>query len=217
MFITFEGPDGSGKSTQIRLLADQLRQAGRAVLLTREIGGTPLGEQIRTLVQHQDQVAIDPLAEMLLIAAARAQHVEQVIRPHLRQSTLVLSDRYVDSSLVYQGYALGIGWEKVCQVNEAAISGLWPDLTILLMLEPEEAYRRSTVGQQADRIERRGLEYYRQVCAGYAHLVECFPGRVRPIDASRSVAEIQHEISAIVAAHLEPSSTEYCCTKGRLG
>ncbi len=202
MFITFEGPDGSGKSTQIRLLADQLRQAGRIVLLTREIGGTPLGENIRALVQHQDQVAIDPLAEMLLIAAARAQHVEQVIRPSLQQSQLVLSDRYVDSSLVYQGYALGVGWEKVRQVNEAAISGLWPDLTILLMLEPEEAYRRSTAGQLADRIESRGLAYYRQVCAGYALLAERFPERVHAVDASRGVSVIQHEISAIVAAHL---------------
>lgn len=203
MFITFEGLDGSGKSTQIRLLAEQLRQAGRRILLTREIGGTPLGENIRALVQHQDQVAIDPMAEMLLIAAARAQHVEQVIRPHLQQSQVVLSDRYVDSSLVYQGYALGIGWEKVRQVNEAAISGLWPDLTILLMLEPEEAYRRSTTGQLADRIESRGLGYYRQVCAGYALLAERFPKRVHTVDASRGVSVIQQEISAIVAAHLQ--------------
>lgn len=203
MFITFEGPDGSGKSTQIRLLADRLHQAGLAVLQTREPGGTALGERVRWLVLDQQQVAVDPVAEMLMIAAARAQHVEQVLKPNLQQGNLILSDRYVDSSLVYQGHALGIGWEQVQLVNEVAISGLWPDLTILLMLSPEEAYRRSTqAGNSADRIESRGLAYYKKVCAGYELLTERFPQRVKRVDASRSVAVIQSEICTIVSTYL---------------
>ncbi len=202
MFITFEGPDGSGKTTQIKLLAEWLQQAGYSVLQTREPGGTALGEQVRSLVLEQGQVQVAPLTEMLLIAAARAQHVQQVLRPELGRFQVVVSDRYIDSSLVYQGYALGLGWEKVLQVNEVAIDGLWPDLTILLMLDPEQAYARSMLTRQADRIESRGLTYYAGVCAGYSLLAERYPERVQQVDAAQSVLEVHDSVRQLVSTYL---------------
>ncbi|MGI6359018.1 MAG: dTMP kinase [Bacillota bacterium] len=204
MFITLEGPDGSGKTTQIKLLADWLRQAGYSVLQTREPGGTLLGEQVRTLVLAQGQMEVAPLTEMLLIAAARAQHVQQVLRPQLSRFQIVISDRYIDSSLVYQGHALGLGWEKVRQVNEVAIDGLWPDLTILLMLTPAEAYNRSVRPHEtADRIESRGLAYYESVCAGYELLAKRYPQRVQKVDAAQSVATVQQSIRHLLSAYLK--------------
>ena len=208
MFITFEGPDGSGKTTHIRLLADRLRQRGLDILQTREPGGTVLGDKIRSLVLDHQLEAVDPVAEMLLIAAGRAQHVHQVLRPHLQKNGIILSDRYVDSSLVYQGHALGLGWERVQQVNEIAISGLWPDLTILLMLPPEEAFTRSArIRQQADRIESRGPEYYQKVCEGYLLLVKRFPIRVCMLDARQPVGAVHEAIVQLVDSHLKIKSS----------
>lgn len=203
MFITFEGPDGSGKTTHIKLLADRLRHRGLDILQTREPGGTALGDKIRSLVLDHQNEAVDPVAEMLLIAAGRAQHVRQVLRPHLQKDGTVLSDRFVDSSLVYQGHALGLGWERVQQVNEIAISGLWPDLTILLMLSPEEAFARSArVRQRVDRIESRGLEYYQKVCEGYLLLVKRFPERVWMLDARQPISVVHEAIMQLVDSHL---------------
>ena len=150
MFITFEGLDGSGKTTQARLLGARLEAEGVEVVLTREPGGTPLGEEIRNLVLHGGEVA--PWAEAALYAASRAQHVEQLIRPALARGATVISDRYVDSSVAYQGIARGLGLERVLELNLAAVEGLMPDRTILLEIDADDAVGR--MGGERDRIER---------------------------------------------------------------
>src|SRR2546427_514166 len=154
MFVTFEGLDGSGKTTQIRLLARRLEADGRRVLATREPGGTELGEQIRDLVLHGGDVA--PWAEAALYAASRAQHVEEVIRPALARGEVVLCDRYIDSSVAYQGVARGLGLERVLELNLAVVGGLLPDLTFLLVLDPHEVGARLL--REHDRLEREARE-----------------------------------------------------------
>ncbi len=196
-FITFEGPDGAGKTTHIRLLAEYLRLNGYTPAITREPGGTQLGNSIRELVLGSGCANISGLAEMLLIAAARAQHADELIRPLVAQGQLVICDRYIDSSLAYQGYALALGVSQVLEANQIAIQGLWPDLTILLMLSPEHAFARSKRGR-ADRIESRGLGYYRKVCQGYMEVARMFPERIKVVDVDRPLAQVQQDIRDIV-------------------
>ena len=205
-FITFEGPDGSGKTTHIRLAAEKLAAAGYPLLVSREPGGTALGDEIRSLLMVRED-PISPTAEMLLLAAARAQHVNERIQPYLAQGGLVLCDRYIDSSIVYQGYALGLGMDRVQAINEVATGGLWPDLTILLLLSSEEAYARSQWEHQpADRFENRGLEYYRLVCSGYEAIASRFPERVRVVRADRPKPEVHREIMQLIDGFLEDSA-----------
>lgn len=196
-FVTFEGPDGAGKTTHIRLLAEHLRTIGRVPVISREPGGTQLGNSIRDLVLGSGYTNISPLTEMLLIAAARAQHVDEILRPQLMRGELVICDRYIDSSLAYQGYGLGLGIEQVLRVNQVAVQGLWPDLTILLMLSPEAAFARSR-RSTTDRIEDRGLDYYRRVCEGYSSIAQMFPERIEVVDVDRPLALVQKDIRAII-------------------
>jgi dTMP kinase len=180
MFVSFEGLDGSGKTTQVALLAERLRLDGRHVVATREPGGTELGEQIRSLVLHGGHVA--PWAEAALYAASRAQHVEEVIRPALERGAVVLCDRYVDSSVAYQGVGRDLGLERVLELNLAAVSGLMPDRTFLLLLDPQEVPAR--VSGQHDRLEREGVEFHTRVARGYQELAARFPERILCLDAS---------------------------------
>ncbi len=197
--ITFEGADGSGKTTHMELLAAELERQGHSVLLTREPGGTRLGNDIRQMVLWNTELEISPMAEMLLMAAARAQHVSEVLKPGLLAGRLILCDRYIDASLVYQGIALGLGLELVASINDKIVGGLWPDVTVLLDVAPEEAFARSiTERQQADRIESRGLAYYAQVCSGYRLLAQKWPERIRIVDASRPIDVVQRDILAVV-------------------
>src|SRR5438093_5803428 len=159
MFVTFEGLDGSGKTTQARLLAEYLDGAGREVVLTREPGGTPFGERIRDVLLHGEDVS--PWAEAALFAAARAELVQEVIRPALEGGADVVCDRYLDSSLAYQGIARGLGVDRVLALNIDAIRGILPDVTFLLLIDPDEAARRS--GSASDRIEREGQEFLSSV------------------------------------------------------
>ena len=182
MFITFEGVDGSGKTTQVELLAKTLRDEGRSVVTPREPGGTALGERIRALLLHGDAMA--PWAEAALFAAARAQLVDEVIRPALADGSDVVCDRYVDSSLAYQGLARGLGVERVLELNVLATAGLMPDRTFFLLLAPEEAERRRH--EEADRIEREGRSFSAEVDRAYHHLADRFPERVVAVDASQS-------------------------------
>lgn len=166
MFVTFEGVDGSGKSTQAQLLAERLREGGREVVLTREPGGTPLGEEVRGLLLGSDRVA--PWAEAALFAAARAQLVDEVIRPALARGDDVVSDRYVDSSLAYQGLARGLGVDRVLELNLLATAGLLPDRTFLILLAPGTAAARRT--GEPDRIEREGEAFAENVDRAYREL-----------------------------------------------
>lgn len=190
MFVTFEGIDGSGKTTQARLLTDRLRAAGKEVVLTREPGGTELGERVRDLLLHSGNVS--PWAEAALFAASRAQHVTEVIAPALARGAVVVCDRYVDSSLAYQGIARGLGLERVLELNLAAVGGLLPDRTFLLLVDP--AVSASRLGDDRDRIEREDDGFRERVDAAYRELATRFPERIRALDGTRSPEELAEEI-----------------------
>jgi dTMP kinase len=188
MFVTFEGLDGSGKTTQVELLRRHLEEAGREVVVTREPGGTELGESIRELLLHGPDMSA--WAEATLFAAARAELVERVIAPASERGADVLCDRYVDSSLAYQGIARGLGLDAVLELNLAAIQGVLPDRTFLLLVDPVLATRRA--GRDRDRIEREDDEFRARVDAAYRELAERFPERIVPIEAGGSTEEVAH-------------------------
>lgn len=190
MFVSFEGLDGSGKSTQAELLRARLEEEGSDVVLTREPGGTELGERLRDLVLHGGHVA--PWAEALLYAASRAQHVEEVIRPALERGQAVISDRYLDSSVAYQGVARGLGLEKVLRLNLDAVGELLPDRTFLLLLDPAEIPDR--LRREQDRLEREGDDFHARADAGYRELAERFPERIVALDATKPADELAEEV-----------------------
>ena len=194
MFITFEGLDGSGKSTQTELLAEAIEGTGRDVLTTREPGGTPLGEEVRQVLLNGGEIS--PWAEAALFAAARAELVDRVIAPALDGGAVVICDRYLDSSLAYQGIARGLGVDRVLELNLPAIQGRLPDRTYLLLLDPEESARR--VGGDGDRIEREGDDFRRKVDEAYRLLAQTFPQRIEPVDAGRPAPEISKLIFGLV-------------------
>jgi dTMP kinase len=188
--VTFEGIDGSGKTTQAELLSKWLENEGRTVVATREPGGTPLGERVRELLLEGDAMA--PWSEAALFVAARSELVERVIGPALAEGSDVISDRYLDSSLAYQGVARGLGVEQVLALNMDAIRGILPDITFLLVVEVEAARNRSTAAR--DRIEREGGAFLSLVDQGYRQLAELFPQRIVTIEGDRHVKDIAEEV-----------------------
>jgi len=187
--VTFEGVDGSGKSTQAELLRDALAADGREVVLTREPGGTEVGERVRELVLNGPDMT--PWAEAALFAAARAELVATVIRPALDRGADVIADRYVDSSLAYQGIARGVGVDHVLELNLHVVQHLMPDQTVLLLLDPSEAGRRVA---KPDRLESEGADFHRRVDAAYRELAERFPERIVAFDAGRPAVELSEVI-----------------------
>lgn len=197
-FITFEGGDGSGKSTQISILRESLIKAGYDVILTREPGGTEISEKIRELILNPENSEMADMTEAFLYAAARAQLVSQLIKPALEEGKVVICDRFVDSSIAYQAYGRGLG-DAVGVINTYAVDDCMPDLTILLKLDPERGSSR-IAGREHDRIEQASDEFHRKVYEGYLKLEEMYPERILGIDASGSIQEIAEEISLRVGA-----------------
>ena len=187
--MTFEGADGSGKSTQAELLRAALAAAGREVVLTREPGGTELGERIRELLLEGPDMS--PWAEATLFAASRAQHVDELIQPALERGADVVCDRYVDSSLAYQGIARGLGVDAVLELNLRATRGLLPDATVLLLVDPRTAAGRAG---ETDRLERQGDAFRERVDAAYRQLAERFPERIVAVEGARPAEEIAEEV-----------------------
>jgi dTMP kinase len=208
LFITFEGTEGSGKSTQIPLLAERLRLMGRQVRTLREPGGTPIGEEIRHTLKHsKDNQAMTPEAELLLMNASRAQLVREVIRPALAAGEVVLSDRFYDSTTAYQGYGRQLDLTMVRSIIDAAVGGTRPDLTLLFLLPFDVAEERRLVRQpslplaiQRDRIEEAGRSFFERAAKGYQAIAAAEPERVRIVDASGTVPEVGARIWKMVEA-----------------
>lgn len=194
MFITFEGGDGSGKSTQIDILCGALEGMGYNVLLTREPGGTEISEKVRDILLDPGNSEMGPITEMLLYAAARAQLVQEVIRPALDQGRIVICDRFLDSSIAYQAYGRDLG-DLVEEINRPAVDGCMPDITFFLKLSPEDAEARiGHRGDEKDRIEMEDDGFHNRVAEGYEALEKKYPDRIVAVDASKSVVDISVKI-----------------------
>ena len=205
MFITLEGPDGSGKSLQMAPLAEYVRSLGYEVLTTREPGGTAIGDQIREVIMRMDNKSMNPRTEILLFCAARAQIVAQVIRPNLEKGVVVISDRYADSTLAYQGYGHGLSLETLRQILDFATGGLKPDLTLLLDVDVEQGLsRRHTGGGEWNRLDDYEMEFHQRVRKGYLELAAAAPERWQRIDAGLTPDEVQAHIRRVVGLKLNP-------------
>lgn len=196
LFITFEGLDASGKSTQIAELEKWLAEKGLDPIVTREPGGTALGEKIRELLLDKENSDMDPVTEAYLYAASRAQHVREKILPALEEGRIVISDRYLDSSIAYQGWGRDLG-EEAAAINISAIAGVMPDLTLLLMTDPED-FRKRRSGGSEDRIEAEQSSFHERVRMGFEHQAGSEPERIVRIDGKRSIEEIAEEIRMAV-------------------
>ena len=205
LFVTFEGPEGCGKTSQMRLLAAYLRDQGWDVLTTREPGGTPISERVRAIVLDPAHPNMEPTTEFLLFSAARAQHVAEVIRPHLERGGVVLCDRFADSSLAYQGYGYGLDLEARRAITRFATGGLVPDLTLLLDLPVEAGLRRKAGGRGDawNRMEQKQIAYHERVRAGYLAMAAAEPERWVTIDATGDMRVVQDAIREPVMRRLE--------------
>ncbi len=205
-FITFEGIDGSGKSTQLRLLANYLKDAGCEVLLTREPGGTPVGNRLRAalLDAHEE---VDPLTELLVFAADRAQHVRRVLRPAIEAGQVVISDRYADATVAYQGAGRGFSPELIAEIVQLATEGLKPDLTLLFDLSVEESAartsRRSNGKHKGDRLDAEASDFHVRVRNAYLQLARDEPERVKVVETNRPVEETHEHVKQIVVPFLK--------------
>ena len=204
LFLTLEGPEGSGKSTQCKLLAEQLTLLGHNILLTREPGGTEISQQVRQIIMDMKNKSMFPATEFLLFSSARAQLVREKIRPHLNGGGIVICDRYFDSSLAYQGYGHGLSLESIRAITAFATDNLIPDLTLLLDIDPERGLRRrQSNNEEWNRLDDYELAFHRRVRDGFFELVKAAPERWRVINADKNVEELQKEIRGIVERELD--------------
>ena len=207
LFITLEGPDGSGKTTQARLLSQWLQSRGHDVVLTREPGGSDIGDQIRGVLHDSANTAMAAQTEFLLYSASRAQHVSRLILPSLKAGKVVVSDRYADSSLAYQGYGRGLDLEKLRVITDFATRGVRPDLTLYLDIAAGQGLeRRFNSGEAWNRMDAEALAFHRRVRNGYLELASAEPDRWEVIDANRPIDDVQRDVRAVVAARLDATS-----------
>lgn len=204
LFLTFEGCDGCGKTTVLNRVSVLLKEKGIPFLLTREPGGSKIAEEIRNVILDKKNTEMDPRCEALLYAASRRQHLVEIVLPALEKGIHVLSDRYLDSSLAYQGYARGIGMEEVYSINLFAIDGMLPDLTFFLDLPPEEglARIRKNETREVNRLDLEKENFHKKVYEGYKILLENYPERIVRIDARKTVEEESQEIFDILAKRI---------------
>ena len=202
MFITLEGPEGSGKTSHIPHLVAFLREKGYTVFLTREPGGTSIGEQIREVIHDLKNAEMHPRTETLLYQAARAQIVEEVLRPRLQDGEIVLSDRYADSTIAYQGYGHGQPLEQIRQLVTYATGGLVPDLTILLDLDVETGLQRKSKQEEWNRMDAYTVDFHRRVRAGYLEMAAAEPSRWRRVDSGQKWDVVQEELRKVILAKI---------------
>ncbi len=206
MFITFEGGEGCGKTTQIKLLVQALQERGYDVLQLREPGGTVVGEQVREILLSKESAGMDPVAELMLYEAARAQIVDELIRPALAAGKVVICDRFYDSTVAYQGFGRGLDVQLIKSLNMAATGGLAPDLTLLLMIDPAEGLARAkgvTGGDgEGDRIEAAGLAFHARVQEGFVYMAQQEPERIAVVGAHGSVEDVHEAVMARVLSLL---------------
>lgn len=193
LFITFEGGDGSGKTTASKYICQQLADAGYEVVYTREPGGSNIAEQIRTVILDVNNTLMDDRTEALLYAASRRQHLVEVILPALQQHKIVICDRFIDSSLAYQGYARGIGMDAVMEINQFAIEDCFPDLTFYFDIDPQIGLARLHSREYLDRLENESMNFHYMVREGYQQVCQRYPERIRVIDGTRTIPEVQQE------------------------
>lgn len=198
VFITFEGPDGSGKTTQIKLLEKYFKEKGYDILITREPGGTNISEQIRNVILDKNNIEMDRITEALLYAASRAQHVAQIIKPALLEGKAIICDRFVDSSIVYQGIGRNLGIDFIKKINDMATAGTEPDITFLMKLSPELGLSRKFSSDECNRLDMEKLEFHNKVYEGYLKLESLYPERIIGVDASKAIEELQKDIVKIV-------------------
>ena len=196
LFITLEGPEGSGKTSAIKLVREALEQMGHEIIMTREPGGTPISEQIRNVILDKDNTAMDPRTEALLYAASRRQHLVEKIWPALKEGKIVFCDRYLDSSLSYQGYARGLGIDDILKVNEYATEGTFPHITFLFDIDPELGLERISKNKdrEVNRLDVEKLSFHQKVREGYLILSKRFPDRYIVIDASKPLEEVSSNV-----------------------
>lgn len=197
LFITFEGPDGAGKTTQIELLKKYFQDRGMDVVITREPGGTKIGEKIRNVILDVENKEMDDICEALLYSASRAQLVSEIIIPSIETGKVVICDRFVESSVVYQGYARGLGEDTIASINKVATRGLVPNAVFLLMISPEEGIRRKKGSGKLDRLEMEKIEFHNKVYEGYNRL-EGIRQNIHKIDAQRDVNDIHKDILRVI-------------------
>lgn len=204
IFITIEGPDGSGKTTILQMLAENLEKEGHAVVATREPGGIEIAEQIRKVILDPENTAMDPRTEALLYAAARRQHLAEKVKPALKEGKIVLCDRFVDSSLAYQGHARGLGIDEVYSINEFAIENMMPAMTLYFDVAPEIGLERinKNKGREVNRLDMEKLEFHQKVREGYMILAERFSDRIVKVDASKDLDTVYGQAEAQIKKQL---------------
>ncbi|HCT65561.1 MAG TPA: dTMP kinase [Lachnospiraceae bacterium] len=197
-FITVEGTDGAGKSTQIKLLVEYLQNKGFDVVVTREPGGTSISEKIREIILDVDNSEMSDITEALLYAASRAQHISQKIKPAVAAGKIVICDRFVDSSVAYQGYARGLKMSLIEDVNRYAVDDMTPDVTLFFDIKPEIGIARKKNVQSLDRIEKETLDFHYKVYNGYKELLRKYPQRIKRIDAQKDVEEVHAQVVEVL-------------------
>ena len=204
IFITFEGPEGAGKTTVIAEIYKRLEQEGKKAILTREPGGIRISEKIRNIILDNEHQEMDGRTEALLYAAARRQHLVEKIIPAMEEGTIVLCDRFVDSSLAYQGYARGLGMDEVMSINAFAIDNTMPDVTVYFDITPEEGLQRISKNNEREqnRLDNETLQFHHKVYEGYKILLEKFPNRIIRTDASKPLSEVTENVWKIISSQL---------------